>query len=244
VPDLLRPEPPRSWAERLTTWRVAWHPARLAVAAGLVLLLGAGGWWLLRPPATPVEDGLPRASSATRPPPAATIPVPEGAAPPPSSTVTPALLVVQVAGAVAHPGVYRLADGARVVDLVRAAGGAAADADLQAMSLAARLVDGERVQVPRHGELLPAELTGGAPALVGPAGAARGTSTTAAPAPVDLNTATPEELDALPGVGPATARAIVTYREQHGPFSSVDALTDVPGIGPAKLDALRDLVRA
>jgi competence protein ComEA len=144
-------------------------------------------------------------------------------------------VVVQVAGAVELPGVYHLADGSRVTDLITAAGGPAADADLQAMALASRLTDGQRVQVPHQGEVLPSTATGGA------AAAAAGGTVPASP--VDLNAASEADLDALPGVGPTTARAIVAYREAHGPFHQVDDLTDVQGIGPARLDALRELVK-
>jgi competence protein ComEA len=231
MPELLRPDPPRSWLERLAAARAAVDPARLAVSVGVLLLLTAGGWWLLRPARPPVEDALPRASSvAAAGPPAASA----GALPSPPS-VASAEVVVQVAGAVNQPGVYHLADGSRVTDLIAAAGGPAPDADLQAMALASRLTDGQRVQVPHQGEVLPSTMTGGAPA--GAAGA------TTPAAPIDLNSASETDLDALPGVGPMTARAIVAYREAHGPFSQVDDLTDVQGIGPARLDALRELVK-
>ena len=158
-----------------------------------------------------------------------------GSVPAPPSVVA-VEVVVQVAGAVNQPGVYRLADGSRVTDLISAAGGPAADADLEAMALASRLTDGQRVQVPHQGEVLPSTATGAPPA------AASGSGATPA-APVDLNTASEADLDALPGVGPTTARAIVAYREAHGPFQQVDDLTDVQGIGPARLDALRELVK-
>jgi competence protein ComEA len=138
----------------------------------------------------------------------------------------PTTVVVQAAGAVAHPGVYHLPAGARVADLVSAAGGATTGADLQAVTLAGRLNDGQRVVVPTIGQPLPD---------TGPP--------TTRPTPVDLNTATQAELEALPGIGPATALAILSQRERHGPFRTVDDLLDVPGIGPAKLDAFRDLVR-
>jgi competence protein ComEA len=142
--------------------------------------------------------------------------------------------MVQVAGAVANPGVYRLGDGARVIELIDAAGGPLPEADLDAMALAARLADGQRVQVPRQGEALPDAVTGRSPPE--PAGGG-------APAPVDLNTAGVDQLDTVPGVGPTTALAIVAYRDRHGPFRSVEDLTEVQGIGPARLEALRDLVR-
>jgi competence protein ComEA len=225
VPELLRPEPPRSLGERLAAARSLIRPARVATAAGGALLLVVACWWLLRPPRPAVEDQLPRASTTSSQAPASLASVESGP------------LVVQVAGAVARPGVYQLHGGARVTDLIDAAGGPAADADLEAMALAAHLVDGQRVQVPHRGEVLPAEATGGVtPAAVGPLGSSP-------PSPLDLNSATADELDTLPGVGPATAQAIVGYRSKHGPFRSVDDLTEVQGIGPAKLEALRDLVR-
>jgi competence protein ComEA len=151
------------------------------------------------------------------------------------ATTAPADVVVQAAGAVRQPGVYRLPHGSRVIDLIEASGGAADDADLQALSLAAILSDGQRVRVPRTGEELPAsELGGGSPAATGSSGVAVG--------PVDLNAAGIDELDRLPGVGPATAQAIVAHRDEHGPFASVDDLLAVRGIGDARLEALRELV--
>lgn len=223
--ELLRPPPPRSWRDRAASRLAAVTPARVASGAGAVLLVAVTAWWLLRPGRLPVEAALPRASTSlatSRP-----------AAPATTAGAPPAPLVVQAAGAVARPGVYRLADGARVSDLVDAAGGPAADADLDRVALAAKLVDGQRVAVPRRGEpAVPAEATGG-PAAPG---------ATVADGPVDLNLATVVDLDRLPGVGPATAAAIVAYRERQGAFRSVDELTDVPGIGPSKLAALRDLV--
>jgi competence protein ComEA len=156
-----------------------------------------------------------------------------------STTAAPPDVVVQAAGAVVRPGVYHVASNARVQDVVTAAGGPTADADLQAVALAARVTDGGRVYVPRQGEALP-------PGATPPGMAAGGRVPVTAPtpsAPLDLNEATVDELDALPGVGPATAKAIVDYRTDHGPFSSVDDLLDVRGIGPAKLDAFRNLVR-
>lgn len=190
-------------------------------------------WWLLRPPAAPTEAGLPMvAGAATEH--AAGAPT-SSAAPPPVGipTETVATVVVQIAGAVARPGVYELAGGSRVVDLVDAAGGALRDADPQAMALASVLVDGQRVVVPRIGEVL-------APADLGATGSASGAAVPAGP--INLNTASSEDLDALPGVGPAIAAAIVAHRDDEGPFRTVSDLLDVPGIGPAKLAAIEDLV--
>jgi competence protein ComEA len=147
----------------------------------------------------------------------------------------PGALVVHVVGAVVAPGVVRVPAGARVLDAVASAGGAAADADLARVNLAAKLADGQRVVVPRVGELSP-------PAAVEGGGGQPVEAAATPGAPVDLNRATAAELDALPGVGPATAAAIIAYRAQHGPFPTVDALGDVKGIGSAKLEQLRPLV--
>jgi competence protein ComEA len=234
VPDLHRPDPPRTLADRARGVLLVVSPARL-VAGGLALLVAGGaGWWLVRPAAPPVESGLPRADAATSAPTVAGG-VPEVADPTTTgASDAPSTVVVQVAGAVVHAGVYELPAGSRVVDLLETAGGATADGDPDALSLAAVLADGQRVQVPRHGETLPADVLGElapppAPDVTGP---------------VSLNAATVEQLDALPGVGPATAAAIVAHRDENGPYASVDDLLDVRGIGPAKLEALRDLVVA
>ena len=158
-----------------------------------------------------------------------------------ATPTTPATqIVVQAAGAVSQPGVYRLAAGARVADLVAAAGGLNPDGDPDRVNLASLLVDGARVYLPHRGEVMtPAPVSDG-----GGGGAAAGGSASSAPAaPIDLNTATADELDTLPGIGPATAAAILDYRQRHGPFHSVDDLAQVRGIGDAKLAQLRDRVR-
>jgi competence protein ComEA len=144
------------------------------------------------------------------------------------------LVVVYVAGAVAHPGVYRLTGDIRVTDAIDAAGGVTAQADLAVMNLAAKVSDGQRVYVPRHGETPPPEVdpTGGSGG--GGAGGDGG-----AAAIVNLNTATETELESLPGVGPSTAKSIIDYRTQHGPFHRVDDLLNIRGIGPSKVDQIR-----
>jgi competence protein ComEA len=147
--------------------------------------------------------------------------------------------VVHVAGAVRHPGVYRFAAGARVEDAVRRAGGPSRHADLAALNLAAKVTDGVQILVPRKGAVPPAS----APGIAADGVAATPGAPGAAGAPVDLNTATLEQLDTLDGVGPATARKILAYRQQHGGFRSVDELDQVSGIGPKKLAALRGEVR-
>jgi competence protein ComEA len=146
-------------------------------------------------------------------------------------------VVVHVAGAVRNAGVYRLRAGARVNDALARAGGATPRADLSQVNLAAKVEDGRQVLVPRR-------VSAAAPtAPAGQTGSA-GSAAPGQPAvPVNLNTATLEQLDTLPGVGPATAQKILDYREQHGGFGSVDELGEVPGIGDVRLAALRDLVR-
>lgn len=139
-------------------------------------------------------------------------------------------LVVHVVGEVRRPGLYRLRDGARIADAVRRAGGATRDADLAGVNLAAPLVDGTQILVPSRAASGSAG-TGEAPSGEGAVG---GT--------VSLSSATVEELDELPGVGPITAQKIVDYRAEHGPFASVDDLDAVPGIGPTRIEQLRDLV--
>src|SRR5262245_43768169 len=140
-----------------------------------------------------------------------------------------ARVVVHVAGAVHAAGVYRLRAGARVSDAVDRAGGATRRADLSQVNLAAKVEDGRQILVPRR-------VAPGAPA----------TPTTAPgqpTAPVNLNTATLEQLDTLSGIGPVTAQKIVDYREEHGGFGSVDELGEVPGIGDVRLASLREQVR-
>ena len=217
--------PPGSTAGRATAGR-----ATTVVANGST---GAG----------PVSAASPAASPAS---PASAHPEPSATSGAPVTTI-----VVQVAGKVARPGVYHLPADARVVDLVEAAGGVIADGDAGGVALAARLADGQRVVVPAVGEHVAAGGNGASSPSggvgAGPAagsGAARSGGAPTAEDPVDLNTATLADLDRLPGVGPATAAAIVAYRDAHGPFRTVDDLGEVRGIGPARLEALRALVRA
>jgi len=216
-------QPPPSWRDRieLLGQRPDLTPQRIAGGIALALAVLVGGWLLLKPPASASTESL--------------LPLAGGASDRSSSSVststTSARVVAHAAGAVVHPGVYELRAGARVTDLIDAAGGPTTDADVDRLNLAAPVVDGERVYVPRIGEAMPAAAVGS------------GTATGEAAGPLDLNTATLEQLDELPGIGPATAKAIIDEREKRGGFKSVDDLLDVRGIGPAKLDAIRDLVR-
>lgn len=220
-PALRRPLPPRSWRERVEHLADATGttPARLVAgglaAAGAVVV----GLWVTRPPAAPPETTLPFASTTV------SLAV--------TSTSEAGTVVVYVTGAVVAPGVRELPTGARVVDAVEAAGGLRADADPARINLAAPVRDGERVYVPAVGEPAP-------PPVAGDSGGSSGSG--AAAGPVDLNEADEAALDALPGIGPATAAAIIQHRQQIGRFTSVDQLLDVRGIGEAKLEQLRPLV--
>jgi competence protein ComEA len=138
-------------------------------------------------------------------------------------------LAVHVAGHVRHPGLVQLPVGSRVHDAIRAAGGVTSGADLDAVNLARKLADGEQVLIPGPGDPPPPLPPG--------AGPTPGTPTT----PLDLNTATVEQLDTLPGVGEVTAGRIVAYRSAH-PFTAVDELLEVPGIGQRRFEQLKDLV--
>lgn len=220
-----RPAPPRRPGDVLQGWLVWFGLGRLALAALSVSVVVGGVFWLVRSEPPPVEATLPLATSSV---PASTPTTTSGRTEPHDLE----RLVVHVAGAVVTPGVYELASGSRVDDAVRIAGGPEADAELDGLNLAAPVVDGQRVYVPVVGEIDPAVVPSGIDPDAGevPSG------------PLDLNTATIEQLDSLPGVGPATASAIVDDRERNGPFATVDDLERVPGIGPAKLAALRDLV--
>jgi competence protein ComEA len=178
----------------------------ITVALGLAVVLLLGARWLDRSDTTSAPGAAPvrvRAGPAVRP-----------------------KLVVDVAGAVRRPGLYRLRDGSRVADAIEVAGGATPKAFLEALNLAAPLADGQQVLVPR-------KVPGGAPAASGAAAAA---------GPVSLSAATLEQLDTLPGVGPVTAQKILDYRTAHGAFRSVEELDAVPGIGPATIEELRELV--
>lgn len=141
----------------------------------------------------------------------------------------PKMTLVHVAGAVRTPGVYRMGGDSRVIQAVRMAGGPTARADLSRLNLAAPLVDGQQVVIPERPRR-------GSPGAGAPAGGA------SAGGPVSLSSATAADLEALDGVGPALAARIVAWRDSHGGFSSVDQLDEVPGIGPARMEALRPLL--
>jgi competence protein ComEA len=192
------------------------------VAAVAAVIAAAGVWW---------ERPVPE--------PAPSLPVIAEHQPPPSASSTAAAreLVISVVGRVNRPGLVRLVDGARVADALDAAGGAAPGTDLLALNLARKLSDGEQVLVgvaPPPG----APADGGVQAAPGAATGGAGPGSA-----VDLNAATVEQLDALPGIGPVTAQRILDWRAAHGRFTSVDQLREVSGIGESKFAKLKDLVR-
>ncbi len=198
------------------------------VAAG-ALIAGAALVWYLRSMPAPVRiEALP----------AGPAPAASATARPPSPAPSP--VVVDVAGMVVRPGVYELAQGDRVIDAIRRAGGPRRGADLTSINLAALLVDAEQILVPRRGSAGGVSAAGGvapgaAPPGAGPGGAVPG-------AKVSLNAATLEQLDSLPGIGPVLAQRILDYRQQHGPFRRVEDLLNVSGIGEARLADLKPLV--
>jgi competence protein ComEA len=233
VPDPVRPPPPppgppsaapvarvsgRLWAENL---RQRLEPAGSGVAALLLLGIIAAGVaavMLLRAQPSTSATTLPaRPSTSTHPPGLVT-----------GTPTAAATLWVDVTGKVHHPGVFKLRTGSRVVDAVRAAGGALPGTSMDSLNLAAKLTDGQQVAV------------GGAAAAIAPAAGAA----PVAAGPVDLNTATVEQLQTLPGIGPVLAQRIIDYRTAHGPFTSVDGLQQVGGIGPSKFSQLKDHVSA
>ena len=215
---------------------------RAAVVAGSVLLILAVVLALRAVMTSTAAGGesIPAAAGTTAGPITGTATGPGGHAPGGPRTGASSV-VIHVTGAVTRPGVVILGTGSRVTDAINAAGGAAPDADAEQLNLARVLTDGEQIRVPRVGEVLPDP----APQ---PAGAAGSGTSAASGRPdgggssgsVNINTASTSELEKLPGIGPALAQRIVEYRDSHGPFASVDALTDVPGIGQAKLEALRE----
>ena len=210
--------------------RLRWFGVRRVVTSALAaFVLAVGAWWVVRVPPAPVESGISYTGTSL---------VRDQS----SSSDAAALalnIVVHVAGEVNKPGVYTLPNSARMIDAVTAAGGATTHADLEVINLATPLIDSSQIYVPAKG-------AAARPTFIRPQpggnGVASATNSPSASGVVNINRASVTELDALPGVGPSTAQAIVDYRSANGPFGSPEDLLNVKGIGPAKFEAMRKLV--
>jgi competence protein ComEA len=203
--------PGESIHDRLATLSRAELIALVAVVG--VTVAGAGFWYVRSLPApVQVRSGPSGALVAA-----------------PTASASPAtVILVDVAGWVRRPGVYEFAEGARVIDAIDAAGGARPGAVLSSLNLAAPLVDGTQVLVPKESQSAPTTETG--------------TGTSGTTGLVNVNSATNAELETLPGIGEVIAQAIVDHRTENGPFTSVEQLVDVSGIGDATLEDIRELV--
>ncbi|MFJ6459881.1 helix-hairpin-helix domain-containing protein [Streptomyces sp. NPDC091387] len=252
---VVRAEPEGWWAravpalrERLPMWvqlRCGLEPKALAALAVVLVaaaVFAAMHFWSARPEGVRAPDPVSEAGHAPVPR-AGADPVADGAAvpqpspgpPPAAAGGTAGQIVVDVSGKVRRPGIHRLPSGARVTDALRAAGGVRPGVDLDGLNRARVLVDGEQI------------LVGAPPGAVATGGTDGGGAGPTAPGgttgPVSLNSATAEQLETLPGVGPVLAQHIVDYRTQHGGFRSVDELREVTGIGDRRFADLQPLVR-
>jgi competence protein ComEA len=205
------------------------HLAAVAVLMAAALVVTAWSVLHAAPTATPVP--MAKVSTATKLE-TGVARTPSIATPSKAANASVSTLTVDVAGKVQHPGIVKLPAGSRVIDAVRRAGGARRGVDLTSLNLARLVVDGEQILVGRAG--------GAARGLAGSEGSTGGTGSTAPAAGqvVNLNTATTDALDALPGVGPVTAQKIVDWRTAHGTFTAINDLLNVGGIGPKKLATL------
>jgi competence protein ComEA len=211
--------------------QIQWFGYRRVISTAVaVVVIAVGAWWVVRVPPAPVEATI--SFTATSLDDGVTV----------SSQVdvnSPLGIVVHVAGEVKNPGVYTLSSSARMIDAVLAAGGATARADLEVINLATPLMDSSQIYVPAKG-------VAERPVFARPQPGMNGVQSTQnspdSDGLVNINRASVSELDALPGVGPSTAQAIVDYRTTNGPFGSPEDLLNVKGIGPAKFEAMRKLV--
>lgn len=216
--------------------RLKWFGASRMIGSVLsVAFVGVAGWWLVQTPPPPPEASLSFASTTV----ATSATIITSA---PIVNATPQIITVHVAGSVKNPGVYRLKYGSRINDGIVAAGGATSAANLDVINLATVLNEGEQIYVPKRGEK-PHTITdraqlgagGGAAGGLNGVGGATGSAVLQL---ININLASVVELEQLPGVGPATAKAIVAYREKNGAFLKVEDLLKVRGIGPAKLSEI------
>lgn len=155
---------------------------------------------------------------------------------PPPPTQAP--IIIHVTGAVNSPGVYSLPTGSRVEDAVKAAGGFLSSTNVDAVNLAAHVTDGQKIDIPA---IIPTTSNGGTP-IAGLPNIEQKQSTLG-PKIININTASIEELDSLPGIGPSKAASIADYRQKHGPFSKIDEIMDVPGIGPSIFESIKEMIR-
>ena len=226
----------------LNSDRLKWFGFSRMIGSVLsVAFVGVAGWWLVQVPPPPPEASLSFASTTV----VANATIGVGAS---SINTTPQIITVHVAGAVKNPGVYRLKYGSRINDGLVAAGGATSAANLDVINLATVLNEGEQIYVPKRGEKPhvitnrpQAGVSGGVGGVSGGGGGAAGAggaTNSATSQQININLASVVELEQLPGVGPATAKAIVAYREKFGAFLKVEDLLKVRGIGPAKLSEI------
>jgi competence protein ComEA len=241
VPRPLAPEPDTVWVRALEWLRDRRGDPRLGVVALVAVAVVAGFVWYRIGVAgggdAPPAAARTRSSAASTPVTVAGGETEATASDPKPQRSTDAratTVVVHVAGAVARPGVIELPKAARVIDALEAVGGATPDADVDRLNLAAPVVDGARVYVPRRGEA--------DPGVVGGGGATGGTGDGAPAGKINLNTATEEQLEALPGIGPTYAQAIVAERTRRNGFRSVNELREVRGIGEKRFAELAPLV--
>ena len=232
--------PGRSLADLWHRVRSGEDPAAFGAVVVIVALIGGLVWFW----AGARADGVPAASAAPGSSENGGTPAASGVHGLHSTSTTSPPLAVHVAGAVARPGLYRLPAGSRVADALALAGGKLPRADVDRLNLAAKLTDGQKVMVTRRGEPVPVEISG---TTAAPGGAAAGSDGGAPggapPEPIDLNAADLAALDSLPGIGPATARAIIEERTRRGGFRSPRDLLRVPGIGEGRFARLKDRVR-
>ena len=211
--------------------QIQWFGFRRVISVAVaVAVVAVGAWWVVRVPPAPVESTI----SFT-----ATSLAGDESASSPAEANSSLGIVVHVAGEVNNPGVYTLSNSARMIDAVLAAGGATARADLEVINLATPLMDSSQIFVPAKGV---AERPVFARPQPGMNGVQSTQNSSDSGGVVNINRASVTELDALPGVGPSTAQAIVDYRTTNGPFGSPEDLLNVKGIGPAKFEAMRKLV--
>lgn len=200
---------------------------RLVTGAAAVSVLAVGGWWVVRVPPVPVESNIAFTATSV-----------VGAA-----SASALVIVVHVAGEVNVPGVYSLAAGSRMVDALAAAGGPTNRADLEVINLATPITDATQIYVPARNQTTRPTFRRPQPGVNGGVNSgATGQTDSQQGGVININRASAAELEQLPGVGPATAKAIIDYRTSNGPFATPEDLLEVKGIGPAKFASMRDKV--